>query len=383
MEPITFPADLHCGDVASTRLHLPDSFYLQEHLSFSEPIILFHSQQIEDAKKLFDSEIGENAKLLADIGAMVKKLEKLPKNRRAKAEEKIRKELKALPVDVMENPWTDRMRLKAKPFGRMRNGDAFEFSCDDTEDNLDTIVSLHYVRLPWDKVRLQVNIQSYTLRKIEGVRDEGYFICFGWNPNSPFGNGHTLYFAGPDFVPNRTEEEIKARLVNVPKGRGLPDDVLQTRANCGPTALAAYLNTSVSAVLEKAPLWYEKGYLSVKPMQETLEKLGKPHQRIKPEGQPSSMYRALGKVHAGLVRVQFIGSGNSDKYMGWRCWSQQDSFTHWIAYDRGQVYDFNARHEDLSLGDWIPESRWAENIVPLLMPEGATGYFARDVLVPA
>lgn len=373
MEPITFPADLHCGDVASMRLHLPDSFYLQRYLSCTEPIILFHSQVINNAEALFDSEIGENARALADIGIKLRKIERLPKKRQAKAEEVLRKELKALPVDVMENPWADRMRLKAKPFGRLRNGDAFEFGADDMEDKLETLVSLHYVRLPWDKVRLQVN---------DYFGDKGYFICFGWNPNSPFGNGHSLYFAGPDFVPNRTEEEIRERLSNIPKGRGLPDDVLQTRANCGPTALAAYLNLPVSAVLEKAPIWHEKGYLSVTPMQEALEKLGKPHQRIKPEGQLSSMYRALGKAHAGLIRVQFAGSGNPEKYMGWRCWSQQDSFTHWIAYDRGQVYDFNARHEDLTPGDWIPESRWIENIVPLLMPEGAAGYFARDVLVP-
>ncbi|MBU2638002.1 MAG: hypothetical protein KJ955_03450 [Nanoarchaeota archaeon] len=377
MEPITFPAasDLgYRGNLTHWRLSFPDRGYLREYLGPSEPDILFLSQEIDNPMELFDSEAGKNARILAGFGKRAKALEKASARKKANEEKAIRKELKALPVDAMDNPWSDRMRLKANPFGRLKDGDAFEIACNETDADLSTLVSMHYVRLPWDKVRLQVN---------DYFGDRGYFICFGWNPNSRFGNGNTLYFAGPDFVPNRTEEEIRERLRNVPKGRGLPDDVLQTRANCGPTAMAAYLNLPVASVLEKAPLWFEKGYLSVTPMQEALEKLGKPHERIKPESRPSSMYRALGKAHAGLIRVQFMGSGNPDKYMGWRCWSQQDSFTHWIAYDRGQVYDFNARHEDLTLGDWIPESRWAENIVPLLMPESCSRYFARDVLVPA
>ncbi|MEK6916364.1 MAG: hypothetical protein AABW92_01345, partial [Nanoarchaeota archaeon] len=131
-----------------------------------------------------------------------------------------------------------------------------------------------------------------------------------------------------------------SRRVSVPTGRGLPDDVLKTMANCGPASLAAYLNKSCVEVIEKTYAWQEKGWISIKPMLGLLDEFGMPHKSIRTTNEPQLPSEAFDGIDSGLAFIQFTGPGGN--YSGWKAWSLAYSYTHWIAYDDGLVYDFNA-----------------------------------------
>jgi len=169
-------------------------------------------------------------------------------------------------------------------------------------------------------------------------------------------------------------------MVQVPTGRGIPDDVLETLANCGPTSAAAYLNKSCMEVIERSYAWQEKGWISIKPMLELLGEFGEPHKSIRTTGEPQLPSEAFGEFPSGLAFIQFTGSGG--KYSGWKAWAQAYSHTHWVAYDCGLVYDFNIRHKDGTPGDWIPEKDWVRDIVPILIPRNGTGHYVRNILIP-
>ena len=364
MRAINFKTEMEESELNYTCSHLPDSGYLEGFLSPSEPRILFFTHYLGNSKRMFNA-LRDHGSLygvdivdiLPSLDERAKRLERLSGKRRRDEEKELRKDIKSLPT-----------KCTFELFGKFRDGDAFELPIDNPDEDLSALVSLHYVRLPWDKVRLQV---------CEGQRQKGYFICFGWSPIF-----NQLYYAGPDFVPKRTAEENAARLANVPEGRGLPDDVLQTLANCGPSSLAAYLNISSRKVIEQAYTWQETGWISIKPMLELLEDFGKIHKSVKVKGEHQLPGEAFGDEPAGLAFIQFTGPTNKKQYSGWGAWSQAYSHTHWIAFDKGLVYDINARHVDKTLGDWIPEKEWIDKIVPLLMLGKRKGHYVKNILIP-
>ncbi|MBI4739549.1 hypothetical protein HY772_08495 [Candidatus Woesearchaeota archaeon] len=326
------------------RGYVPDSFYLSRYLAPTEIRVLYPSHHLDDPGIFVDSEIGKRGAKLISLQNKLKK---------AKTVHTVVQEMEKLNLDI---------------YGKFKDGDVCELPEPVQETNLESLLEalplLQYVKLPWNKVRLDVN-------------DKGYFVCFGWIPAT-----QELVYAGPDFVPTRTKEELAMRLADAPRGRGLPDDIVQTRANCGPSALAAYLNISTEQAIELIPLWKEKGWINPPQIKDGLEQYKQPHKKIKLRYRTEKPSEALGTTPAGLLFVQFTGSLDKRKYSGWRCWNQEAWKTHWIAFDGGQVYDINAEHPDGTRGDWITEEKWLEQIVPKIMPEHATGHYVKHILIP-
>jgi len=177
-------------------------------------------------------------------------------------------------------------------------------------------------------------------------------------------------------------------LIKMPEGRGLPKDIRKTGANCGPSALAAYLNLSTREVIHNAKEWTDHGWISIKPMLRLLEFYEKPHQSLKinkPMELPSQAFKEY-DICSGLAFIQFKGPKNQEKYSGWKSWSQEYFHTHWIAYDEGLVYDVNALCQDTNsseiLGSWMPEKFWLHIIVPEITPLHGAGHYVRNVLIP-
>ncbi len=343
METINVHTTMGYDELEWLRRYVPDSAYLERYLSPSEIRILYPSHHLDDQRVLMDSEIGENVAKLLRLQKKLKRAEN--------------RETKSLLFHLLTN-------LDPQTYGRFKDGDVLELPKPEQEMGLEALPLLQYVKLPWNKVRLQVN-------------DRGYFVCFGFIPATG-----DLVYAGPDFVPARTAEDLTMRLADIPRGRGLPDDIVQTRANCGPSALAAYLNISTEQAIDLIPLWKEKGWINPPQIKDGLEQYGQPHKKIKLQYRHEKSSKALGTAPAGLLFVQFTGPSDKKKYSGWRCWSQEAWKTHWIAFDRGQIYDINAVHFDGTRGDWIPEKKWLEQIVPEIMPEHATGHYVKHILIP-
>jgi hypothetical protein len=114
-------------------------------------------------------------------------------------------------------------------------------------------------------------------------------------------------------------------------------------------------------------------------MLELLDKFGAPHQSVKLQAQTPSLTEAFGQLPSGLAFIQYLGPEGGE-YSGWTSWSRAYANTHWIAYDKGLVYDFNTRHTDGTLGDWIPEPAWRQYIAPTLGPR--TEHLVKNILVP-
>lgn len=169
----------------------------------------------------------------------------------------------------------------------------------------------------------------------------------------------------------------------IPEGRGEPRDIEETGANCGPCAFAAYLNLSAAKAIEFLPHWKEKGVVPIKPMLAGLEEYGIPHKSIKLQEKERYPSFAFEKNLEGLAFIQFTGKKNPEKYSGWRCWSQEYLYTHWIAYDRGRVYDncvFN--NDNNKPGVWVPEIFWIYEVAPFLVPKEGLSYYIRNILIP-
>lgn len=142
------------------------------------------------------------------------------------------------------------------------------------------------------------------------------------------------------------------------------------------------MNISTEQAIELIPLWKEKGWINPPQVKDGLEQYGQKHKKIKLQYLTEKPSKALGTAPAGLVFVQFTGPQEKRKYSGWSCWNQEAWKTHWIAFDRGQIYDINAMHFDGTRGDWIPEKKWLEDIVLAIMPEHATGHYVKHILIP-
>ncbi len=350
MQVANFEISLDGSELGYMRQSFPDFSYLDQFLSGSEPRILYFCHRIEKSEWIRNPDLLVASDTLRRLNVRMKKLEEEPKNK--SLEQDIKKEVNSL-----------QYKKQSDPYGLFNDGDAFELPGNPT---MRDEFSLYYIRLPWNTIRLQANLNDI---------NRGYFICFGFSPIN-----NELYYAGPDFVPNRDELEIEERLKGIPEGRGLPDDVLQTLANCGPSSFAAYMDLSCTEVIKKAHTWREKNYISLTPMQELFEAFGAPHENIKIKDEPLLPSKAFCDIPAGLGFIQF--KGPRGKHDGWTGWSQAYSHTHWIAYDQGLVYDFNIRHEDGTLGDWIPEKEWQQYIIPMLMPEKGIGYYVKNIFIP-
>ena len=366
MKEIIFETPMNVEFISHLREHHPDYFYLHTRGSGSEPIFLFQSAFIKDQSSLFETELAEPANTLLRLHTQLKEAEQRVNSSGKKELDLLIKEINALKYREPHSRYEQYSSYKKInfPFGKHNCGDVSEISFDDL---LSEQLELFYVHLPWNKVKLEA---------IAGSEKKGYFIPYGWSPILK-----ELYFAGPDFVPYKSQEEIKKRLKNTPLGRGIPDDILQTATNCGPSAIAAYTNKSCKEIIEKSPAWREKGVIPIGPTLELLNYFAGPHKSIKLKGEVESLEDAFHNIKQGLAFIQFRGSRG--KFEGnWPSWSQAYAHTHWVAYDNGLVFDFNARHRDGTLGDWTSEDAWIRNIIPKLWRECNNGYYVRNILVP-
>jgi hypothetical protein len=230
------------------------------------------------------------------------------------------------------------------------------------EKRLESLLTQTYIAL----VPRQVKLFAID----EALVDLGYFFCCAWKPVKD-----ELLYSTYDFVPLRTEQEEKTAWEVVPKGRGLPQDVVQTDANCAPSALAAYLNKTCEDVIKRCKHYQEKKRMPITPMLDLLKKYGKPHTSIKLKDKTTMPSKAFGTCQVGMAFVQFTGAWDGH-------WSQEYAHTHWIAYDHGKVYDVNALQFDGASGNWMAEKEWMSSIAPTLWSPKATGFYIKNILCP-
>ena len=130
--------------------------------------------------------------------------------------------------------------------------------------------------------------------------------------------------------------------------------------NCGPAALCAVTGLRPEEAIDRLHGFERKRYTNPSMMQRALRDLGIGFERV---------YQCLGLSKArepkypefGLVRVQWGGP-----------WTEPGvpvrarySHTHWIACDRGEVFDVNA----ISWGGWIARWEWEQRLVPWLLEQ--------------
>jgi hypothetical protein len=161
----------------------------------------------------------------------------------------------------------------------------------------------------------------------------------------------------------------------VPYGRGLPLDAWETEANCGPSALAAYLDISTRDAICLLPRWQEKRLTTSKQALLALERIGKPHQRVRLEERVRSPLAAVHEHPSGLAEVSFT-----------RADGKTFSVTHMVAYDKDLIYDCNAQIDDLT-GSWVPEEFWLGHMLSwydrgVRTPYRAVDRYVRCLLVP-
>lgn len=154
-----------------------------------------------------------------------------------------------------------------------------------------------------------------------------------------------------------------------------PDDVelasTQWGANCGPAALAAALGTSLAAVREavsetdgKGELSF-RGHMGARQMRHALQVMAAKVTRIASQIAVGDTEHELAR--AGAPRVVLL------QWMGpWEAHPMRAAqHRHWIAnvvlFEDVWIYDVNA-------DDWLPFSRWRDEIVPMLMEPKCTGY---------
>lgn len=123
--------------------------------------------------------------------------------------------------------------------------------------------------------------------------------------------------------------------------------------NCGPTALAFALQTTLEAARYAIPQFAERRYTSPRMMREALDFLGRSFQHVGRPGVPHMCTPAM-----ALVRVQWggrwmqVGVPTVARYF----------HTHWIAAwsERGVPFVFDCNGGIRTIGSWEQE------IVPLL-----------------
>lgn len=167
----------------------------------------------------------------------------------------------------------------------------------------------------------------------------------------------------------------------VPNGRGIPLDILDTGADCGPSSLAAYLNISTVEAIELLPLWKEKRRHSSKRTLEALASVGKPHRRVNLDIGVKSIGEVSDEFPVGFAEARFLKRDG-----------KEFSIRHIFAYDHNRygellIYDNNARIEEVQ-GSWIPERTWLSQILRWSQnffhsPGPVADYYLRHVLVPS
>jgi hypothetical protein len=141
----------------------------------------------------------------------------------------------------------------------------------------------------------------------------------------------------------------------VPLGRGVPADLLETGADCGPSSLAAYLNISTAESIKLLPLWRRSRKHSSKRALAALLQVGKPHKRINLPAGTKSLEKIRPIYPAGLCEIRFVRPDGKDFFL-----------RHIVAYDKNisgksLVYDNNVFFEnEVGYGRWIPEEQWRD-----------------------
>jgi hypothetical protein len=250
----------------------------------------------------------------------------------------------------------------------MRHPDGWEISAAEVmnlgelDSDLESYVNSFFLHLPIDSVRLTC--------------DQGYFIPFGWTPSMQM-----LYFSGPDFYETGETPEDFNGYIETPKpppDRGIPLDVAGSNSNCGPSALAAYLNISCKQAIELAPIYREKGYISPNPMRDAFKNNSTPH-TLKPiSRRPKSLIKTMEKHGSkGLALIKFYHMKPETGFIA-------NVNTHWVAIDGDRIYDVNGIQPTGLQGTWMNEKQWKRNILPKVFAafEGTSDYFIKNVLVP-
>jgi len=166
----------------------------------------------------------------------------------------------------------------------------------------------------------------------------------------------------------------------IPVGRGIPVDLLDTDADCGPSSLAAYLNISAAEAIGLLPLWKARRRHSSKRTLDALASVGKPHVRINLDGRIKSVRKVSNEYPAGFAEVRFLKRNRSEF-----------SIRHIFAYDHNKygklmIYDNNATIDDIR-GAWIAEDAWSSQILQWSQgffhsPEPVADYYLKHILVP-
>ncbi|MFH1590106.1 MAG: hypothetical protein ABIB43_06070 [archaeon] len=173
----------------------------------------------------------------------------------------------------------------------------------------------------------------------------------------------------------------------VPAGRGIPIDRANTGADCGPSAIAAYLQISTAEAIDLLPLWKEKKRHSSKRTLDALAQIGNPHKLIQLGKKTKSLISISDKFPTGFAEVRFL---KYDK--------QEFSTKHTIAYDQNKnkellIYDCNARsygydkYSELDgiQGIWVSEDFWSANILRWgenFLSKKPINFYLSHILVP-
>jgi hypothetical protein len=249
-------------------------------------------------------------------------------------------------------------KLSSDHFIEFNNNEIFEgpFSELRWEDWIHSIA----FKLPWNSVHLSIPHKT---------KISGYFVPFAWNPFTK-----ELYFFDTDFTFADADSNSLCHLYDlfrlIPQGRGLPTDKVDSLANCGPMALAAFLNLNTMDVIPALKTWEKRKYLGMLDAAFALKKHGLNYKNNKVTIRTQSIAEALGGHSNGLVLIRFTRPNGKE--------GPRPLWGHWVAYDRGFVYDMNAS----PVGGWMPEKIWKEKIVPLIHPLGSQDFYVRNVIIP-
>lgn len=215
-------------------------------------------------------------------------------------------------------------------------------------------------KIPWNSVRLKLPHETQI---------SGYFLPIAWNPVTK-----QLFVSPGDFTYTDLDANAACHFYNlipvVPLGRGLPTDQRTTRANCGPMALSAFLNKSSEETMSLLDQYHVRGYLGMQEAVRALKKVGLEYQNVVVKDKTSSLREALGGHNQGLVLIRFLKEDGSE--------GPRPFWGHWVAYDRGFVYDMNVS----PVGGWIPENLWQAQFIPRLHPRGTNKFYVRNAIVP-
>ena len=358
LQPILIqPGEFIEENFAHVRAYEPDEAYLRRRglITESEPTFLLQSVRLNDPgyqgdpQALFNSPLSLLAAPLLAIRAEAAKLSRSPSKKESALERKLRQKLAKLSDEYV----------------LLDNGLVAEESADQLPAT--DAVNVYGVKLPWNSVQIP----------LEG---RGHFVAMAWIPTT-----NEVVFAGPDFVPTlpvRTKGDSLRGYAAVPRNRGVPLDLRATQANCGPSAVAAFLGVSSQHVIDelipsfrdRPSLWNDQIIDGFKKAGIEVEKIS---MRMKLHVHTDSLAAAFkNALHpAGIALIMFSKNG------------QSVGEGHWVAYDRGMVYDHNVTNpNDRSRGDWIPEKRWKKEIVenrllPVVLGK-PDGFYVSTLITP-